>query len=174
MPTWTSAPNHSDSPILTVHRSPFTVHRSPSKLELSALHNHNLSPVKKYVVKRGKSGLPEKLTRYREELNEQQFKVVTSKPGPSLVIAGAGTGKTRTITYRVAYLLEQGVSPDRIFPRDIHESGFERNAQQSRIFNGITKRPSRLGRDISQDRQSHPKASRNVYRFRSELLDPRQ
>ncbi|MEZ5307870.1 MAG: ATP-dependent helicase [Pyrinomonadaceae bacterium] len=71
--------------------------------------------MKKYVVKRGKSGLPQKLTRYRQELNEEQFRVVTSKPGPSLVIAGAGTGKTRTITYRVAYLLEQGVSPDRIF-----------------------------------------------------------
>lgn len=70
--------------------------------------------MKKYVIKRDKSGLPERLTRYREELNEQQFKVVTAKPLPTLVIAGAGTGKTRTITYRVAYLLEQGVSPDRI------------------------------------------------------------
>ncbi len=70
--------------------------------------------MKKYVIKRDKSGLPERLTRYREELNEQQFKVVTAKPGATLVIAGAGTGKTRTITYRVAYLLEQGVSPDRI------------------------------------------------------------
>ena len=70
--------------------------------------------MKKYVIKRDKSGLPEKLTRYREELNEEQFKVVTAKPLPTLVIAGAGTGKTRTITYRVAYLLEQGVSPDRI------------------------------------------------------------
>ena len=70
--------------------------------------------MKKYVIKRDKTGLPEKLTRYREELNEEQFKVVTSKPLPTLVIAGAGTGKTRTITYRVAYLLEQGVSPNRI------------------------------------------------------------
>ena len=58
--------------------------------------------------------MPEKLTRYRKELNEEQFKVVTAKPGATLVIAGAGTGKTRTITYRVAYLLEQGVSPERI------------------------------------------------------------
>ena len=70
--------------------------------------------MKKYVIKRDKSGLPEKLTRYRQELNEEQFKVVTAKPLPTLVIAGAGTGKTRTITYRVAYLLEQGVSPQRI------------------------------------------------------------
>lgn len=70
--------------------------------------------MKKYVIKRDRSGLPEKLTRYRSELNEEQFRVVTSKPGPALVIAGAGSGKTRTITYRVAYLLEQGVSPDKI------------------------------------------------------------
>lgn len=87
---------------------------SMSQLGESPLINQNERPVKKYVVKRGKSGLPEQLTRYRQELNEEQFKVVTAKPGPALVVAGAGTGKTRTITYRVAYLLEQGVSPERI------------------------------------------------------------
>ncbi len=70
--------------------------------------------MKKYVIKRDESGLPERLTRYRQELNEQQFRVVTAKPSPALVVAGAGTGKTRTITYRVAYLIEQGVSPQRI------------------------------------------------------------
>ena len=51
---------------------------------------------------------------YARELNEQQLAAVTSPPGPSLVIAGAGSGKTRTLTYRVAYLLEQGIPPDRI------------------------------------------------------------
>lgn len=70
--------------------------------------------MKKYVIKRDENSLPEKLTRYRQELNEQQFRVVTAKPAPALVVAGAGTGKTRTITYRVAYLIEQGVSPQRI------------------------------------------------------------
>jgi len=70
--------------------------------------------MKKYVIKREEGSLPEKLTRYREELNAEQFRVVTSKPNAALVVAGAGSGKTRTITYRVAYLIEQGVSPQRI------------------------------------------------------------
>ena len=51
---------------------------------------------------------------YAAELNEQQHAAVTALPGPALVIAGAGSGKTRTLTYRVAYLIEQGIPPDRI------------------------------------------------------------
>src|SRR5438045_4314788 len=48
------------------------------------------------------------------ELNEQQLAAVTASPGPLLVIAGAGSGKTRTLTYRVAYLLENGIDPRNI------------------------------------------------------------
>src|SRR6202166_5371465 len=51
---------------------------------------------------------------YARELNEQQHAAVTAPPGPTLVIAGAGSGKTRTLIYRVAYLLEQGIPADRI------------------------------------------------------------
>src|SRR5437868_5698885 len=51
---------------------------------------------------------------YERELNPQQHAAVTAPPGPSLVIAGAGSGKTRTLIYRVAYLLEQGITPERI------------------------------------------------------------
>src|ERR1041385_1041773 len=51
---------------------------------------------------------------YAQELNEQQHAAVTAPPGPALVLAGAGAGKTRTLIYRVAYLLEQGIPADRI------------------------------------------------------------
>ena len=51
---------------------------------------------------------------YAAALNEQQRAAVTSGPGASLVIAGAGSGKTRTLTYRVSWLLEQGYSAEEI------------------------------------------------------------
>jgi DNA helicase-2/ATP-dependent DNA helicase PcrA len=51
---------------------------------------------------------------FRSQLNSEQYEAVTAPPGPSLVLAGAGSGKTRTLTYRVAWLLSQGVAPGEI------------------------------------------------------------
>ena len=51
---------------------------------------------------------------YEKELNLEQRDVVTAPDGPILVIAGAGSGKTRALTYRVAHLIQQGIDPGQI------------------------------------------------------------
>lgn len=51
---------------------------------------------------------------FAAELNQEQLRVVEEGDGPTLVLAGAGSGKTRTIIYRVAWLLQQGVAPSQI------------------------------------------------------------
>ena len=51
---------------------------------------------------------------YKKELNDSQYRAATFLNGPALVIAGAGSGKTRTLVFRVAYLIEQGIDPDSI------------------------------------------------------------
>jgi DNA helicase-2/ATP-dependent DNA helicase PcrA len=51
---------------------------------------------------------------YETQLNASQYEAITATKGPLLVIAGAGSGKTRTLTYRVARLVETGVSPSAI------------------------------------------------------------
>ncbi|MDO9528377.1 MAG: ATP-dependent helicase [Syntrophales bacterium] len=55
------------------------------------------------------------MVNYERELNPEQLRIVMAKSGPILVIAGAGSGKTRALTYRVARLIESGVRPERIF-----------------------------------------------------------
>jgi DNA helicase-2/ATP-dependent DNA helicase PcrA len=66
--------------------------------------------VKKYTIHRDVSPVKTVID-YSRELNEEQLNVVLSDDGPILVIAGAGSGKTRVVTYRVARLLERGVPP---------------------------------------------------------------
>jgi DNA helicase II / ATP-dependent DNA helicase PcrA len=51
---------------------------------------------------------------YLDELNDVQQRAVTTSDGPVMVIAGPGSGKTRVLTFRIAYMLEQGIAPSRI------------------------------------------------------------
>jgi DNA helicase II / ATP-dependent DNA helicase PcrA len=71
---------------------------------------------KTYVLKRPVDGaVPRTLSiDYAAALNAQQLAAVTAGEGPSLVIAGAGSGKTRTLVYRVAYLIDSGIDPSHI------------------------------------------------------------
>ncbi len=102
--------------------------------------------IKTYVLRRpdGTQG-PRLSLDYARELNAQQLAAVTAKDGPALVIAGAGSGKTRTLVYRVAYLIDSGVEPDAIllltFTRKAAEEMLKRaglliGAQSERVVGG--------------------------------------
>ena len=69
---------------------------------------------KKYVLKKRPVVKTDYKVNYEEDLNEAQLEAVKSKDGPILVIAGAGSGKTKTLTYRVARLIENGIKPENI------------------------------------------------------------
>lgn len=71
--------------------------------------------VRRFVLKPEAEAPRTRLTvDYAGQLNPQQYAVVTAGGGPILVVAGAGTGKTRTLVYRVAYLVETGTPPEEI------------------------------------------------------------
>jgi len=72
--------------------------------------------MKHYTLKETAHGHKEKefSIPYADVLNPAQYDAVTTRQGPILVIAGAGSGKTRTLTYRVARLVEEGVHPGSI------------------------------------------------------------
>lgn len=75
--------------------------------------NAKMPTMKEFVLSGNQN--PKKLRiDYQKELNAEQFDVVQNGDGPTLVLAGAGSGKTRTITYRVAWLLEHGINPSNI------------------------------------------------------------
>ena len=69
---------------------------------------------KKYVLKKKEPLKTDYKVNYENDLNPAQLSAVVAKKGPILVIAGAGSGKTKTLTYRVARLIEDGTQPENI------------------------------------------------------------
>ena len=69
---------------------------------------------KKYVLKKRETVKTDYRVNYENDLNPAQLSAVMHKKGPVLVIAGAGSGKTKTLTYRVARLIEDGIKPENI------------------------------------------------------------
>ncbi|HEX3577473.1 MAG TPA: ATP-dependent helicase [Thermoanaerobaculia bacterium] len=70
--------------------------------------------IRRYTLKQPVKPQKQYRVRYEDELNQEQLDVVMAGEGPMLVIAGAGSGKTRALTYRVSRLIEDGVDPSDI------------------------------------------------------------
>ena len=70
--------------------------------------------VRRYTLKAAPKPQKQYRVRYEDDLNAEQLDVVMAGEGPMLVIAGAGSGKTRTLTYRVSRLIEDGTDPNDI------------------------------------------------------------
>src|SRR6266849_3634714 len=76
--------------------------------------NRGVAKVRRYTLKTPVKAQKTYRVKYEEELNPEQLEVVMAGEGPLLVIAGAGSGKTRALTYRVSRLIEDGVDPSQI------------------------------------------------------------
>lgn len=79
---------------------------------------------------------------FRANLNDEQYAAVTAEDGPALVLAGAGSGKTRTLTYRVAYLLlEKRISPQQMLLLTFTNKAAREMIERVQMLTGIGQRP---------------------------------
>lgn len=79
---------------------------------------------------------------FKEDLNEEQYAAVSAAPGPALVLAGAGSGKTRTLTYRVAWLLlREQIHPDQLLLLTFTNKAAREMVERVKALTGLPARP---------------------------------
>jgi len=118
----------------------------PLETEWSGVVNEDTRPQKYMLRPETEPALPRRfLIDYQAELNPSQYEAVITHTGPMLVLAGAGSGKTRTLVFRVARMVEEGIDPASIllmtFTRRAAEEMLERagallGAQCDRVTGG--------------------------------------
>jgi len=95
-------------------------YEAPVITDATALHIQRLQKISQSIeaktIRKPRLPNPHKEYKipYQKNLNKMQYMVATTINGPLLVIAGAGSGKTHTVVYRVSYLLENGIPPEKI------------------------------------------------------------
>ena len=99
-----------------------------------------------------KSGDGRLAAHFAADLNQGQHSAATAPDGYNLILAGPGSGKTRVITYRVAYLIARGVPPESIFARYLHPTRRQGDGQPARNP-GRPRRGQGLGRHVPPRRQ---------------------
>lgn len=122
--------------------------------------SENNSP-KRYTIKKSVVGEAQRRVfkiDYERDLNPDQLEVVKTVDSPVLVIAGAGTGKTKTLIYRVAYLVELGGNPQSILLLTFTRKSCRRDVEARRFPVEINFGGAGIGRDFPLICQQYVKA----------------